>query len=58
MYLSASREEIDHLLDGTGTVHVKRNIDEILSNRLADDVALVICRIFQQLLAQIVTEGI
>ena len=39
-------------------MHVEGDIDEILSDGLADDISLVICGILQQLLAQIVTEGI
>lgn len=39
-------------------MHVERNIDQILGDRLADNVALLVCRIFQQLLAQVVPERV
>ena len=39
-------------------MHVERNRDKILSDALADDVALVVGRILEQLLAEVVAEGI
>jgi hypothetical protein len=39
-------------------VHVERDVDKILCNRFADNIALFICGILQQLLAQVVAEGV
>lgn len=57
-YLSACREEIDHLLDSTSAMHIEGDIDKVLRHRFTNDVSLIICRIFQELLAEIVTERI
>ncbi len=46
-YLSARRQKVDHLLNRSGTVHVKRDVDEVLSNRLADHIPLVVRGILQ-----------
>jgi hypothetical protein len=51
-------EEIDHLLDGTSTVHVQRDSDKIIGNRFADDVSLFLSRVFQKLLAEVVAKGV
>ena len=56
--LPTSRQEVDHLLDRTGTVHVQRDVDEILRDRLADDVPLLIRGELEELLAQVVAEGV
>jgi hypothetical protein len=39
-------------------MHVQRDVDQIRGNGIADEVALFIRRILQQLLAEIVAEGI
>ena len=56
--LAAGREEVDHLLDRAGAVHVQRDVDEFLCDRLADDVPLLVRRVLKQLLAEVVPEGI
>lgn len=56
--LSASGQEINHLLNSTSSMHVQRNIDEIRGNGITDEVALFIRRILKQLLAKIITEGV
>jgi hypothetical protein len=57
-HLSASGQEINHLLHGTGSMHVQRDVDQIRGDGIADEVALFIRRIFQQLLAKVVAEGV
>ena len=56
--LSASGQEINHLLNGTSSVHVQRDIDQVRGNGIADEIALFIRRILQQLLAKVVAEGV
>ena len=56
--LVLGREEVDHLLDRPGTVHVQGDVDELLGYRLADDVPLLVRRVLEELLAQIVAERI
>ena len=56
--LSASGQEIDHLLNGTGSVHVQGDIDQIRGNGIANEVALFIRRILQQLLTKIIAKGV
>ena len=56
--LSLGGEEVNHLLNGTRAVHVERDVDQILSDGLADDIALLIGGELEQLLAEIVTERI
>ena len=56
--LSASGQEINHLLNGTGSMHVQRNIDQIRGNGITDEVALFIRCILQQLLAKIIAKGV
>ena len=51
-------EEVDHLLNSSGTVHVQRDADKIVGNRLADDVSLLLGRVLQELLAEVVTKGV
>ena len=57
-YLSPSRQEVNHLLDSTGTVHVQRDVDQVLRDRLADDIALFVGSILEQLLAEIVAKRV
>ena len=56
--LSACRKEINHLLNSAGPMHIQRNVNKILCHRFTDDVALLIRRIFQQLLAKVVSKGV
>ena len=56
--LSASGQEVNHLLNGTGSMHVQRYIDQIRGNGIADEVSLFIRRILQQLLAKIIAKGV
>jgi hypothetical protein len=56
--LAAGGKEIDHLLYSARTMHVERNIDQILSDRLADEVALIVSRMFQQLLTEVIAEWV
>ena len=56
--LSASRQKVDHLLHRSGTMHVERDVDKVLSDRLADEVPLLIRGVLEELLAEIVAEGI
>lgn len=39
-------------------MHVERDIDQVLRNRFAYDISLFVRRIFQELLAQVVTKWI
>jgi hypothetical protein len=39
-------------------MHVERDVDKVLRHRLADEVALFICGVLKQLLAEVVTKGI
>lgn len=57
-YLPSSRKKINHLLNSTSAMHIQRYIDQFLCDRFTDKVALFICREFQQLLAEVVTERI
>ena len=45
--LSASGQEVDHLLHSTSAMHVEGNVDQVLCDRLADEVPLFVCGIFQ-----------
>ena len=56
--LSASGQEINHLLNSTGSMHVQRDVDQVRGNGIADEVALFVRGILQQLLAKIVAEGV
>ena len=56
--LSASGQEINHLLNSTGSMHVQRDVDKIRGNGVADEVALFVRSIFQQFLAKVVTERV
>ena len=51
-------EEVDHLLDGTCTVHVERDADKVVGYGFADDVALLLGRVLQELLTEVVAKGI
>lgn len=42
--LASGRQEVNHFLNSSGAMHVQRNVDEILCNRLADKVTLFIRR--------------
>lgn len=56
--LASGGQEINHFLYGARTMHVQRDVNEILSDRLANDVSLIICRELEKLLAQVVAEGV
>lgn len=56
--MSTRREEIDHLLHGTCTVHIEGDVNQVLGDRLADDIALLIGAELQKLLTQVVAEGV
>ena len=56
--LPPGAEEIDHLLHRARAVHVERDRDEILRDALADDVALVVGRVLEEFLAEVIPEGI
>ncbi len=56
--LTSVGEEVDHLLDGSSTVHVERDGDELVGHRVADRGTLLFRRVFQELLTKIVSEGI
>ena len=56
--LSASRQKVDHLLNSTSTMHVERNVYQVLSDGFADEVALIIGCEFEQFLAEVIAKGI
>jgi len=56
--LSASGQEINHLLNGTGSMHIQRDVDQIRGNGITDEVTLFIRRVLQQLLAKVVAKGV
>jgi hypothetical protein len=56
--LASGGQEINHFLCCARTVHVQRNVNEILSDGLANDVSLIICGELEELLAQIVAKGV
>jgi hypothetical protein len=51
-------QEVDHFLDSSSTVHVERDGNKVIGDRLADDAALFFGRVFQQLLAEVVAEWV
>lgn len=51
-------QEVDHLLDGSRAVHVERNADEVVGDGFANDVSLFVGRVFEQLLTEVVAEGV
>lgn len=57
-HLSRGREEVNHLLDSPGSVHVERDGDKVRSDRLADGVPLLVRRVLEQLLAEVVSERV
>lgn len=56
--LALSGEEVDHLLDSPCAVHVERDIHKVLCHGFADQVALIIGRILQEFLAEIIAKWI
>jgi len=56
--LSASGQEINHLLNSASSMHVQRDIDQVRGDGIADEVALFVRCILQQLLAKIVAERV
>lgn len=57
-HLARGRQEVDHLLHGARAVHVERDGDEVGRDRLADGVALLVGRVLEELLAEVVAEGV
>jgi hypothetical protein len=51
-------QEVNHLLDGSCSVHVERDADEVVGDGFANDVSLFIGRVFEELLAEVVSEGV
>lgn len=56
--LSASSQEINHLLNSASSVHVQRNVNQVRGNGFTDEIALFIRRILQQLLTKVVAKGV
>jgi hypothetical protein len=56
--LLASGNELDHLLEGTGTMLVQRDFDHVWSSVVDESGALIIVAVFEQLLAEVVPERI
>ena len=56
--LPPGAEEIDHLLHRARAVHVERDVDQVLSDRVANHVPLIIRRVLKELLAEVVSEWI
>lgn len=56
--LSSCRKEVDHLLYGASPVHVQRNVDQILSNRFADEIALLVRGVLQKFLTEIIAKWV
>lgn len=57
-WLPRVAKEVDHLLNGASTVHVEGDANEIIGNRFADGVPLFVRGVFEELLAEVVTEGV
>jgi hypothetical protein len=57
-YLTRGGQEVNHLLNSASSMHVQGDGDEIVRHRLADEVALLICREFKQFLTKVVAKGI
>lgn len=58
MDLTASGEEVDHLLNRTSTMHIERDVDKILGHRLADEITLLVRGELKELLTEVVAEGV
>jgi hypothetical protein len=56
--LARGRDELDHLLQGSGSMLVECNTDKIMRGILNENGALLIIAVLQQLLAEVVAEGI
>ena len=56
--LPGRSEEIDHLLNGSSTVHVERDPNKIISNRLDDGSSLLVGRVFQEFLTEVISEWV
>lgn len=57
-HLTLGRKEVDHLLNCTSTVHVERNVDQVLRNGLAYNIALLVRGELKQLLTEVVAERV
>ena len=51
-------QKVNHLLNGSGAVHVERDADQVVGNGFTNDVSLFIGRIFKELLAKVVSKGV
>lgn len=56
--LTLGGQEINHLLNGSSSVHVQRDGDEVSCHGFTYEIPLLICGVFKQLLAQIIAERI
>ena len=56
--LSTGGQEINHFLNGTGSMHVQRDVDQVRGNGITDEVTLLVRSILQQLLAKVVAERV
>lgn len=56
--LPGRSKEIDHLLNSPRSVHVERDANKIIGNRLDDGSSLFVGRVLQKLLTEVVSEWI
>jgi hypothetical protein len=56
--LTLGREEVDHFLNGAGSVHVERDRNEFTSDRLDEGVTLFVGGVFEKALSEVVGERI
>lgn len=56
--MTLSREVVDHLLDGAGSVHVERDRDELARDALDEGVALVVGAVLEEALREVVGERV
>jgi hypothetical protein len=56
--LTLGGKKIDHFLNSSGSVHVQGNGNKVPSDGFTNEIPLLIRRIFEQFLAQIVAKGI
>lgn len=58
LLLSRLSKEVDHLLNSSSTVHVQTDANEISSNRFDDGGSLLLGRVLEKLLTEVVAEWI
>ena len=58
LYLSLGGEIVNHLLDRTGAVHIQRNRNEFSRDGFKEGISLLICRVLEQFLREIVAERV